>query len=105
MTNLRIDAQSLRVAASRAREIRSRFAAAQNIAYATAELTGHDGLANKVREFADAWDVSRARLTERLEHVAESLQAVTDTFELLDGELRDAVGEIDARGSSGGGGV
>ena len=45
---------------------------------------GHSGLAARVNDFADSWDINRGKLTEALEFVTESLTAIIDTFRELD---------------------
>ncbi len=102
MTSLHLDLVALTAAASRTDQIRTNFAAAQSVAHDVAGLTGHDGLAGRVREFADSWDVSRERLSEGLEFLGEALRAVVDTFSELDGALAARVAATD--GHSGGGG-
>lgn len=101
MTTLRLDFAALGAAAARVEQIRANFAQSQPIAHDTAELTGHAGLAERVREFADSWAVSRARLSERLERLAGALRAIEETFTQLELGLRDEA--AGARAAAGGG--
>ncbi len=102
MTSLILDLDALSSAAGSADQIRMTFTSASGIAQDVAELTGHGGLAAKVREFADAWDVSRQRLSGGLEFLDSALRAVVETFTELDGELAR---QLDAAsgGAEGGG--
>lgn len=91
MADLKIDESELRVSAARARVIASDFAGAERLADDIAGSTGHDGLATKVREFGDNWDIARGRLQKSLQHVSDVLTAVVDTFNDLDTDLSQAV--------------
>jgi hypothetical protein len=64
-----------------------RLSAAERIADETAGYTGHDGLAGKVRDFGDKWDIARGKLEDNLTFIADYLRAVVDTFEDLDTDL------------------
>ena len=60
------------------------FARADRVSEDIAGLVGHGGLAAKVNEFSDSWDISRDALQASLEGVADSLTALIDTFAELD---------------------
>ncbi|MBO9578390.1 MAG: hypothetical protein J7480_06420 [Microbacteriaceae bacterium] len=98
MSDLSLDYDVLTAAAVRMDQILATFAGAQSVAHDTAELTGHDGLAAKVREFADAWDLSRARLVEELGFIGEAFRAVNDTFQCLDDELAGQATSVESAG-------
>lgn len=87
MADLRIDVAELTASASRAERIASEFSTAECIADETAGYTGHDGLAGKVHDFADKWDIARGKLEENLTTIADYLRAVVDTFDDLDTDL------------------
>ena len=87
MADLRIDVAELTASASRAERIASEFSTAERIADETAGYTGHDGLAGKVHDFADKWDIARGKLEENLTTIADYLRAVVDTFDDLDTDL------------------
>lgn len=91
MADLKIDEGELTVSAARARVIASEFASAERVADDIAGATGHDGLAAKVRQFGDNWDIARDRLQKSLQHVSDVLTAVVDTFNDLDTDLSQAV--------------
>ena len=84
MSDLRFDGDSLRAAATRVRHVVESFASAGSDAHDAAEYVGHAGLAGRVREFADGWDIHRAKFTEELHKMADLLEAVDDTFTDLD---------------------
>lgn len=54
-----------------------------------AALVGHDGLASKVNEFADDWDINRGRMIEELSAISDTLQAIVDTFSDFDQRAAD----------------
>ncbi len=87
MADLKIDVAELTASASRAERIAGDFTTAERIADETAGYTGHDGLAGKVRDFGDKWDIARHKLEENLTTIADYLRAVVDTFDDLDTDL------------------
>ena len=93
MSDLRIDGDSLREAARRIREVVDSFAAAGTDAHDAATYVGHGGLANRVKEFADGWDVHREKFSDELRQVADMLEAVDDTFTDLDNQAAEKMSE------------
>ena len=91
MADLKIDVTEMLSSASRAERIAGDFATAERIADETAGYTGHDGLAGKVRDFGDKWDIARHKLEENLTTIADYLRAVVDTFDDLDTDLASAL--------------
>ncbi|GAA3018627.1 hypothetical protein [Microbacterium dextranolyticum] len=91
MADLNIDVTELTTSASRAERIASDFSTAERIADETAGYTGHDGLAGKVRDFGDKWDIARHKLEENLTTIAQYLRAVVDTFDDLDTNLASSL--------------
>ncbi|RLK48934.1 hypothetical protein [Microbacterium telephonicum] len=87
MADLKIDVTEVLSSASRAERIAGDLAGAERIADETATYTGHDGLAGKVRDFGEKWDIARGELEENLTFIAEYLRAVIDTFDDLDTDL------------------
>ncbi|WP_295817568.1 hypothetical protein [uncultured Microbacterium sp.] len=87
MSDLKIDVGEVLASASSAERIAGDFSAAERIADETAGYTGHDGLAGKVRDFGDKWDIARGKLEDNLTFIADYLRAVVDTFEDLDTDL------------------
>ena len=91
MSDLKIDVGEVLASASSAERIAGDFSAAERIADETAGYTGHDGLAGKVRDFGDKWDIARGKLEDNLRFIADYLRAVVDTFEDLDTNLASAL--------------
>ncbi|GAA4067731.1 hypothetical protein GCM10023065_20460 [Microbacterium laevaniformans] len=91
MSDLKIDVGEVLASASSAERIAGDFSAAERIADETAGYTGHDGLAGKVRDFGDKWDIARGKLEDNLTFIADYLRAVVDTFEDLDTNLASAL--------------
>lgn len=60
------------------------FARAGKVSSDIAGLVGHPGLASKVNEFENAWDISRDKLQGSLETMADTLKSVVDTFREID---------------------
>ena len=108
MSDLRFDGNSLREAATRIRQVVDSFATAGVDARAAAAYVGHVDVARRVREFADGWDVRRAKISDELGQIADTLDAIDDTFTDVDNHaaatLREAgtmmVAPSNARGDS-----
>ncbi len=100
MSDLRIDGDSLREAARRIREVVDSFATLGSDAHDAADQVGHGGLASRVKEFADGWDIHRGRLGDELQQMADMLDAVDDTFTDLDNhtakQVRQATATVEA---------
>jgi len=84
MSDLSIDGETLHAAALHIQSVVDSFAAAGADAHEAAEHVGHHGLAGKVRDFADSWDIHRARYCDDLRQVVALFEAVDDTFADLD---------------------
>lgn len=52
-----------------------------------AEHVGHDGLADRARRFANAWDQRRKELLENIETLRADLATGSEAFETTDGDL------------------
>ena len=91
MADLTIDYDELDRARREIDNAASTFRRADRVSNDIAGLVGHGGLAGKVNEFADSWDITRDKLQESLEFIADSLQAVVDTFTELDNEQAKAL--------------
>lgn len=90
MADLKLDFDELSRSAQTAYRVASDFGGAERIAEDAAAATGHDGLAGKVREFGEKWDIARGELQDNLRLVADYLGAVVDTFTDLDTDLAAA---------------
>ncbi len=96
MSDLRIDGDSLREAARRIREVVDSFATAGSDAHDAADYVGHGGLASRVKEFSDGWDIHRGRFSDELRQMADMLEAVDDTFTDLDNHTAERVRQATA---------
>ncbi len=93
MANLNIDYDELNRARTDIDDVRSSFSRADRLSSDIAGLVGHGGLASKVNDFADSWDINRDKLNESLTFVSESLTAVVETFMELDAAQAKSLGE------------
>jgi len=91
MANLNIDYDELSRARIDVDDVASAFGRADQVTSDIAGLVGHSGLASKVTEFSESWDINRDKLQESLVFISESLTAVIDTFTELDAAQAKAV--------------
>jgi len=87
MADIDIDLGRLARTASTARTLKDEFDDAEGFADDIGELTGHDGLADRIEDFGNDWDVAREELGEGLTSVADFMQAINDTFVALDDKM------------------
>lgn len=71
--------------------ILTEFEGAEEFSGTVAELTGHDRLEGRVRDFASSWNNKRADVIESVKALAESVGGIADTFATLDADLAKAL--------------
>jgi len=94
MPDLAIDYTRLDALLSNLSLVRSEFSSAEHFASQTADLTGHDGLAGVVRDFAVKWSLRREELLAELQTIADAAESIRDTMRELDIELADAAEQV-----------
>jgi hypothetical protein len=104
LADLEIDYGRLDALIANLSTVRSEFESAERFAEQTAELTGHDGLASVVRDFAAKWNVRREELLGELLTISDASEAIRDTMRELDLELADAAAQTLPDHVAGGGG-
>ena len=87
MTDVRMDLAQLESTARMAKGLATTFDQAQDFADDLGGLTGHDGLADKIEDFGDKWDIAREKLRDNLRSQADFMQAIVDTFRDLDKKM------------------
>ncbi|MGO4783478.1 hypothetical protein [Cryobacterium sp. W22_MBD10_FK3] len=96
MADLKIDFSAIGRAQTLTNNVKSEFDRAERVSDDAAGFTGHDGLANKVREFGNNWDVGREKIKENLVFLADALTSLVDTFSDLDRTLAESAAEATA---------
>lgn len=87
MADLAIEMSELRARAAALRGTCAKLRAVRSDAAEIAAVVGHDRLAGKVREFGEAWDITRGKIADQLEYLAKTFEAIDDTFTDLDNDL------------------
>ena len=85
--DLAISTAKLQELGRKLRFIATEFENAEKIADNYREFVGHDGLAEKLEEFADNWDDTRESMTEAIASYGEAAQKAAELFEELETEL------------------
>ena len=93
MSDLDLDFDELRTSANRAANAKRTFDGVQLTSDIIAGAVGHDGLASQVRDFNEKWSIARGKLSEQLQFISDSLNAIVHTFQDLDYTLRDRINE------------
>ncbi len=104
MADLDLRGEDLASAISQTSAVVNYFNNANTKAERAAQHVGHAGLAGKVNDFADAWDIRRGKFVENLTFVYDALAAIRDTFEDIDNQIAEDLNKSGASLSSGGGG-
>lgn len=84
---LEINTDTMREAGSSLRTVAVEFDAAKDHSREAADAVGHDGLADRLRNFADSWDGRREEILEDINTLSERCTVIAESFEQLDGEL------------------
>ncbi len=87
MSDLDIDIDLLRETGAALRVVATEFEHANDNSDHAADATGHDGLADRVREFAHNWDDRRGKMLESIAFLAEAGVGIGDTFAEIETEL------------------
>jgi len=103
MSDLAVEGDVLHDVARTVHTVAADFRSAGAQAHDAAQHVGHVGLARRVIAFADQWDIHRERTTQRLERLADALDAVNDTFTDLDSEAATTL-RVSSRGRGASGG-
>jgi len=89
--DLSIDMEELRTLAEDLKAIQEEFEGADDGAEDAADATGHDGLHDKVNDFADKWRIKRGEMTQNVAKLQGIVQQIVDTFTEVDTELAKAL--------------
>jgi uncharacterized protein YukE len=103
MTDLRVDLEAVRELGSSLTTVADEFENANANSSRIADAVGHEGLAGVVRDFAHAWDDTRAKMTENLRMLADASTAVADAFTDVDADLAKGIEGEDAPAAPSGG--
>jgi hypothetical protein len=74
------------------------FNGAAPVSHQLSEAVGDDGLtaglAGRVGDFADGWDIRRAKITEAMVAINASVKAIHDTFSQVDTALANVLTQV-----------
>lgn len=87
MADIRISYADLRGAVSNLDYVAGQFKDSDSSSETAAAATGHDGLAKRVREFADNWDGNRRNFQEAAESMSAAVDDMMTAFQDLDMKL------------------
>ncbi|WP_158865643.1 hypothetical protein [Leifsonia sp. AG29] len=91
MTDLKLDLALLGQLRDDLDAVVREFEDADDFSDDVAEATGHDGLGDRVHDFAHKWNDKRKKMTESVKALREQIGAITDGFTKVDGELAKAL--------------
>lgn len=89
--DLSINMDDLRTLAEDLKTIAEEFKGADDNAEDAADATGHDGLRDKVNDFADKWRIKREEMSENVVKLQGIIEQIADTFTEVDAELAKAL--------------
>jgi hypothetical protein len=85
--DLEIDTEVLNEAGRSLRLVANEFEHANANSDRAAEAVGHDGLAERVREFAHNWDDRRAKIVNNVVSLAEASTGIGGAFDQLEADF------------------
>jgi hypothetical protein len=91
MGDLEIDTDVLAEAGRSLRRVANEFQHANANSDRAAEAVGHDGLAERVREFAHNWDDRRAKMVANVGSLAEASTGIGGAFDQLETDFVSAL--------------
>lgn len=91
--DLSIDMDQLTTLKEDLKAITDELENADSNAQAAAEATGHDGLRDRVNEFADKWEIKRGEMLENVKKLSDIIAQIADTFTEIDTELAKSLEE------------
>lgn len=94
MADIRLDLDRLATVHDRLVVLADELGATEQFNHAVGAATGHGALSAVVGEFASWWNIRRENLIDELHFVAESAQAIRDTFIELDNHLAETAAAV-----------
>lgn len=91
MSDLEIDTDVLVEAGRSLRLVANEFEHANANSDRAAEAVGHEGLAERVREFAHNWDDRRGKMVNNVMSLAEASSGIGDAFDQLETDFVGAL--------------
>ncbi|HEY0261359.1 MAG TPA: hypothetical protein VGC18_16065 [Lacisediminihabitans sp.] len=112
MPDLKLDLELLTQLKDDLKAVEHEFKDADDFSDTVADATGHDDLAGHVEDFAHKWNDKRKSMTEAVEDLYKSIEAISDGFTKVDAGLSKALEDAatsaktpaNGGGTSGGGG-
>ena len=87
MSDLQVDTAVLHQAGAGLRAVYREFRDAGEHARPGAEVIAHDGLRDRLEEFADGWDDRRTRMAEGIEALGEIATQAAEAYEEIEQHL------------------
>ncbi len=91
MSDLRLDLARLTQLRDDLKAVIDEFHGAEDFSDVVADATGHDPLADEVRDFASKWNTKRKQMASDVQALHDQLAAITDGFTKVDHGLRQAL--------------
>jgi uncharacterized protein YukE len=91
MPDLKLDLALLQQLKEDLKAIEKEFKDADDFSDDVADATGHDDLGSHVRDFAHKWNDKRKSMTEAVEDLYKSIEAISDGFTQVDDGLAKAL--------------
>ncbi|OON78390.1 hypothetical protein [Streptomyces tsukubensis] len=87
----RLDLDVIRGMGTGLGKVKKAFDGLDKLSDAYEEDFGHGGLADKFSDFASNWEISRGKLTEEVDALAQIAKAAAEAYEDIDHQLAEAI--------------
>lgn len=94
MPDIRIDLDGLQILEQDLRLVQASVGNADRFSDTVAGLVGHPGLHEVVHDFACKWNIRRDELMHDIQQVADTVEAIRETFQEVDRELASHIDEF-----------
>jgi hypothetical protein len=91
MDKLKVDTQSLRDTAAALKLIKTEFDDANANSDTLADAVGEPGLASRVRDFAQNWDMRRKDMVDKIATLEKNISDGADALDKTDKQLGDSL--------------
>ncbi|BDZ41251.1 hypothetical protein GCM10025865_05500 [Paraoerskovia sediminicola] len=91
--DLSMDMEALRTLADDLDAICAELSEADDVSEVAAHATGHDALADRVRDFADKWRVKREDMLGDVTKLRDAVMTIAENFTQVDADLAKALEE------------
>jgi len=90
---IKVDFESLKTLKTDLQTILDEFSNADSNSETTANSTGHDTLADRVRSFSSTWSIKREEMTTNVQNMQQMIAQIVETFTKVDNDFKGSLSD------------